>query len=208
VLSRTSLSASTLDLDTEGGRPGDCSEVRVDVRWARPSAIAHHNAMVTTKAVTTPHDDTAIRNKMMNSSNGSPSSLDGRMLRPIVDPSPSDLSKRYPTSPATHGSVSGSSQRHIDARSEEFGDPDAPLSLLRAPVARPPPSSEHVARLLDGGDDRADVLIRQTRADPSEYSKPRREPALGDTGSGTIPRRPPQGRGLSLGALMSGVARR
>jgi hypothetical protein len=70
VLSRTSLSASTLDLDTEGGRPGDCSEVRVDVRWARASAIAHHNAMVTTKAVTTPHDDTAIRNKMMNSSNG------------------------------------------------------------------------------------------------------------------------------------------
>jgi hypothetical protein len=70
VLSSASLTASTLDFDTEGGRPGDGSKVRVAVRRARASAIAHQNPMVTTTAVTTPHDDTAIRNRMMNNSNG------------------------------------------------------------------------------------------------------------------------------------------
>ena len=122
VLSRSSLSASTLDFDTEGRRPGDGSKRRVDVRRALASAIAHHNPMVTTKAVTTPHDDTAIRKTMMNGSNGC--SLEPRRSNdpPNVDPSPSDLSKRYPTSPATHGSFSGSSRRHIKGRSEAFGD--------------------------------------------------------------------------------------
>jgi hypothetical protein len=130
---------STLDSDTDDGRPGDGSKVRVAVRRAHASAIAHHNPMVTMTAVTTPHDDTAIRNRILNSSNGC--SLEPRRSNapPNVDPSPSDLSKRYPTSAATQGSFSGSSQRHIDGRSKAFE--------LVEDASRSNPHTSHIRRL-------------------------------------------------------------
>jgi hypothetical protein len=70
MLSGSALSASNLDSDTDDGPPGDVSNVAGAVRRARRSAMAHHKIMVTTTAVTTPHDETANRTKMMGRSNG------------------------------------------------------------------------------------------------------------------------------------------
>jgi hypothetical protein len=139
VLSSSSLSASTLDFDTDDGRPGDGSKVRVAVRRARASAIAHHNPMVTTTAVTTPHDDTANRDKIMNRSNGCSLELDGRLVRPVSTRLPRTLSKGYPTSPATQGSFSGSRSVTSTGTQRRLSS-----SNLR-PIHRPPPDrfSEH-----------------------------------------------------------------
>ena len=135
VLSSSSLSASTFDFDTEGGRRSDGSKVRVAVRRARASAIAHHNPIVMTTAVTTPHDDTAIRNRMMNSSNRC--SLEPRRSNGSAQMStrlPRTYPKRYPTSSAKQSPLSGSSQRHIDGRSKAFElveDASRNVELLR-----------------------------------------------------------------------------
>jgi hypothetical protein len=103
VLSRSALSASNLDFDTDDAPPGDVSNVNGAVRRARRSAMAHHKIMVATTAVTMPHDVTANRTKMMGRSNGC--SLPPLMVGypPNVDPSPSDRTQLYLTSRATQG---------------------------------------------------------------------------------------------------------
>ena len=82
TLLSSSLSASTLDFDTDDGRPGDGANVRLAVRRQR-AVIAHHNPMVTTTAVTTPTTTPRSEQNDEQVQRVLPRSLDGRMVRPM-----------------------------------------------------------------------------------------------------------------------------